>query len=65
MSYASVFSVEDVLTYFHLENQQNMSFDQGHPNIQLYSLCLLLSVVKQWESIHSVVLMVILSVSVS
>ena len=28
----SVFPVEDVLTYFHLENQQNMSFDQGYSN---------------------------------
>ena len=25
-------AVEDVLTYFHL-NEQNMSFDPGHPNL--------------------------------
>ena len=28
MTYLSVFLIEDVLTYFYLENQQNTSFDQ-------------------------------------
>ena len=34
-----VFSVEDVLTYFHLVNQQNMHFDQWYSVlwIQLYA----------------------------
>ena len=31
-----MFSVEDELAYFHLENQQNMLFDFGCPSLRIW-----------------------------